>query len=418
MTKEKIGVCVVGLSGAVSTTLVGGLALINKGLSKPYGILTEVGTFSPQQDGSDLINPQRESFSIKEWCQLVNLQNLIVRGWDIDDRDLYTCAKGHGVITPSQLELVEKNLAEIKPWRAAFVKEHVPNLQGTNVVEAKNYREMADLIMNDMDAFKKEYRLNKVIMANLGSTSRYTELRRVHGDLGSFEKGLETNHPDISPSMIYAYAALQMKAPFINFTPNMADDIPALVELANEQGVPVCGKDGKTGQTLMKSTIAPALKLRQLHIEGWFSTNILGNRDGLALDNPESRKAKIESKTNFLSQIMNYEIKNHLVFINYYPPRGDDKEAWDNIDIIGFLGEKMQIKINFLCKDSILAAPLIIDLIRFMEYAQRIGEKGKQYWLALYFKSPYFRAGQVPIYSLHEQEWLLLDYLLQHKSDA
>lgn len=415
MRGEKVGVCIVGLGGAVATTVVGGLALINKDLSKPYGIMTEVGTFCPMQDGLDVVNPKKGFCAIKEWCQLVNLKDLIIRGWDIDGRDLYASAVEHGVIKQDRLDLVEKELTEIKPWRAALVTEFLRNLQGTNVIEAKNYRTLADLIIKDIDDFKREYQLRKIIVVNLSSTSRYQELSDVHQNLIDFERGLEINHPHINPSMIYAYAALQMKIPFINFTPNVADDIPALIQLADEQQVPVCGKDGKTGQTLMKSVLAPALKARQLHIDGWFSTNILGNRDGLVLDDLESKKVKIQTKTNFLNQIMGYEIKDHIVTINYYPPRGDDKEAWDNIDITGFLDEKMQIKINFLCKDSILAAPLVIDLIRFMEYAQRIGEKGKQYWLALYFKSPYFKSNQIPVYSLFEQERLLFSYLDQHK---
>ncbi len=385
---SKLGILIPGL-GAIGTTFIAGLELIKKGYSKPIGSLTQMGTIRLGK------RTDNRSPLIKDFLPLADINDLVISGWDIFEDTAYESAKNAQVLSNEHIELVKNELMAIKPMKAVFDKKYVKKLDGKHIKHAENKYELAQMLMEDIKQFKKMHDLTNVIMVWCASTEIYIEEQEVHKSLENFEKGLKENNEAISPSMIYAYAALKMGLPFANGAPNLTVDIPAIWELAKINKLPICGKDFKTGQTLMKTIIAPGLRARVLGVNGWFSTNILGNRDGEVLDDPESFKTKEVSKLGVLDSILQpeknpdlYKDLYHKVRINYYPPRGDNKEGWDNIDIFGWLGYKMQIKIDFLCKDSILAAPIVLDLILFLDLAKRVGFSGIQEWLSFYFKSP------------------------------
>jgi myo-inositol-1-phosphate synthase len=375
--------------GAVSTTFMAGVELVRRGHSVPVGSLTQMGTIrlGKRTDG--------RTPKIKDFVKLAKLEDLVFGGWDVFPDDAYQAAVKAGVLDAKDLAKAEKFLKAIKPMKAVFDQSYVKNLHGTHVKKGKNKFDLAQQLRQDIRDFKKKNKCDRLVIVWCASTEVFLKAEAVHKTLESFEKGLKENHPAIAPSMIYAYAAISEGVPFANGAPNLTVDIPALEEFAKAKNVPVGGKDFKTGQTLIKTVLAPAFKARMLGLSGWFSTNILGNRDGEVLDDPGSFKSKEESKLEALEQILQadlypdlYKDFYHKVRINYYPPRGDAKEGWDNIDIFGWLGYPMQIKIDFLCRDSILAAPLVLDLVLFMDLAQRAGMRGIQEWLSFYFKAP------------------------------
>jgi len=407
----RLGVLLPGL-GAVATTLIAGTHLINKGLAKPYGSLTQLQRMRLGKRTDPRFVP------IKEVVPLANLSDLVFGGWDIFPNDAYQTAKAAGVLPSDLLDAVRPDLEAVKPWPGAFEQRYVRNLQGTHVKTAATKMDLADAVMRDIEAFVNLHELRRSVMVWCGSTEIFSQASCVHETLDAFERGLKENAPEISPSMIYAYAAISLGIPFANGAPNLSVDIPALVELATKRRVPIAGKDFKTGQTLMKTVIAPGLKARMLGLQGWFSTNILGNRDGEVLDDPDSFRAKEVSKTGVLDAILQpdlypdlYGDYYHKVRIEYYPPRGDAKEGWDNIDIVGWLGQPMQIKIDFLCRDSILAAPIVLDLILFLDLARRAGLSGIQEWLSFYFKSPMARPDLQPEHDLFVQHLKLTNTL-------
>lgn len=384
----RLGVLLVGL-GAVSSTFVAGIELIKKGMGKPIGSLTQMATIRLGE------RSEGRSPLIREFVPLAGIADLVVGAWDIFPDSAYEAACRAGVLDAAQLGPVRDELASLCPWAGAFDPSYVKRLQGTHVKRAHRKVELVAQIQSDIRTFQQRTGVTRLVMIWCASTERYGRPTNVHASLAAFEAGLQADDPDIAPSMLYAYAALQMGIPFANGAPNLTVDVPALVELASARRVPICGKDFKTGQTLMKTILAPGLKARMLGLTGWFSTNILGNRDGEVLDEPESFKTKEESKLSVLDVILQpqlypelYQRYTHKVSIHYYPPRGDNKEGWDNVDVFGWLGYPMQIKINFLCRDSILAAPLVLDLALFLDLAQRAGMKGIQEWLSFYFKSP------------------------------
>ena len=332
---------------------------------------------------------------IKDFVPLAKLEDLVFGAWDIFEDSAYDAAMHAGVLEKELLGKLRKPLQKIKPMKAVFDQTYVKRLTGTNVKKGKNKLQLAQQLIEDIAEFKRRNKCDRLVMIWAASTEIFLKPHAVHRNLKTFEQAMRENHKAIAPSMIYAYAALKSGVPFANGAPNLTVDLPALMDLANQQGVAVCGKDFKTGQTLMKTILAPGLKSRMLGLHGWYSTNILGNRDGEVLDDPDSFKTKEESKLSVLEYILQpdvypqlYKNFSHVVRINYYPPRGDNKEGWDNIDIFGWLGYKMQIKIDFLCRDSILAAPIVLDLALFLDLAQRTGMKGVQEWLSFYFKSP------------------------------
>jgi len=384
----KLGILLVGL-GAVSTTFVAGVEAIRKGTAAPIGSLTQMATIRLGK------RTDNRCPKIKDFVPLANLDDIVFGAWDIFSDSAYEAALHCGVLEKSHVEDLREQLESLKPMAAVFEHNYVKRLNGTNVKRGKNKMELAEQLIADIANFKAEKGCDRLVIVWAASTEIFLEQSNVHQTLEAFEKGLYDDDADIAPSMIYAYAALKSGVPFANGAPNLSCDIPALTKLAEDAGVPICGKDFKTGQTLMKTILAPGLKSRMLGLEGWYSTNILGNRDGEVLDDPENFKTKEESKLSVLEHILQpdiypelYKDFAHVVRINYYPPRGDNKEGWDAIDIFGWLGYKMQIKIDFLCRDSILAAPLVLDLALFMDLAQRAGMKGVQEWLSFYFKAP------------------------------
>ncbi len=384
----KLGVLLPGI-GAVSTTFIAGVEAVKKGLAKPIGSLTQMGTIRLGK------RTEHRVPAIKGFVPLASLEDLVFGGWDIYPEDAYHAAINAGVLDPSLLEAVRPELKKIRPWPAVFDQHYVKRLRGSHVKKAKNKMDLAEQLRDDIEIFRKKHRLSRLVMVWTGSTESFQTPKPVHQTVAGFEKGLAKNDPAIAPSMIYAYAAIQAGIPYANGAPNLSADIPALTRLAGDRGVPICGKDFKTGQTLLKTVLAPGLKSRLLGLSGWFSTNILGNRDGEVLEDPGSFKTKEASKLSALEHILQpklypdlYSNFTHQVRINYYPPRGDNKEGWDNIDIFGWLGYPMQIKVNFLCRDSILAAPLVLDLVLFLDLANRCGMKGIQEWFSFYFKSP------------------------------
>jgi len=384
----KLGVLLPGM-GAVASTLIAGIEAIKLNLAKPIGSMTEMGTIRLGKRTDDRVP------KIREFVPLEKMESLVFGGWDINQENLYEICVRSGVLEKSLLDAVKSPLESIEVWPAVFDKKFVRRLEGNHIKSATNKRELVEQVTNDIQTFINEKQTSSNVMIWCGSTEIFFEPSEVHSSLKKFEKGLTNNDPDISPSMIYAYASLKLGIPYANGSPNLSVDIPALQELAIKTSTPIAGKDFKTGQTLMKTIIAPGLKARQIGINGWFSTNILGNRDGEVLDDPKAFKTKEESKLGALDYILQPELYPdlysdyyHKVRINYYPPRGDDKEGWDNIDIFGWLGYPMQIKIDFLCRDSILASPIVLDLILFLDLAKRAGMKGIQEWLSFYFKSP------------------------------
>jgi myo-inositol-1-phosphate synthase len=375
--------------GAVSTTTVAGVEAIRKGSAAAIGSLTQMGTIRLGKRTENRVP------KIKDFVPLADLNDIVFGAWDIFPDSAYEAALHAGVLVKSDVEDLREQLESLKPMAAVFSQDYVKRLNGTNIKEGKNKMELAEQLMADIQRFKEEKGCERLVMVWAASTEVFLAPSEVHQTIEAFEKAMYDNDARIAPSMIYAYAALKSGIPFANGAPNLTIDIPALTELAEQNSVPICGKDFKTGQTLMKTIIAPGLKARMLGLEGWYSTNILGNRDGEVLDDPESFKTKEESKLSVLEHILQpevypelYEGFSHVVRINYYPPRGDNKEGWDNIDIFGWLGYKMQIKIDFLCRDSILAAPLVLDLALFLDLAQRAGLRGVQEWLSFYFKAP------------------------------
>ena len=386
--RGKLGVLMPGM-GAVATTFIAGVELIKKGLAEPVGSLTQLGTIRLGKRTEDRV-PR-----IKEFVPLDGLDELVFGGWDAFPDDAYEAATVAGVLEKEHLNAVRDELKAIEPFPAVFDARYVARLEATHTRNYGSMREAAEQVREDIRSFKGRHGLERVVMISCASTETYLQPQEAHFSLESFEKALDASDPAISPAMVYAYAAIMEGVPYANGAPSLAVDIPALTELADEKGVPIAGKDFKTGQTLMKTIVAPGFKARMLGLEGWYSTNILGNRDGEVLDDAGSLKSKEVSKLSVLGRILQPDLYpelygeiSHLVKINYYPPRGDAKEGWDNIDIFGWLGYPMQIKINFLARDSILAAPLVLDLALFLDLAQRAGMGGIQEWLSFYFKSP------------------------------
>jgi myo-inositol-1-phosphate synthase len=410
--KGKLGVMVVGL-GAVATTMIAGVEAVRRGLAKPIGSLTQMGTIRLGK------RTQNQSPLVKDFVPLADLNDIVFTGWDIFEDNVYESAAHAEVLDKELLAKLKPYLETIKPMPAVFDQYYVKRLHGTHVKKAKTKRELADQVIEDIRAFKKT--VDRVVMIWCASTEIFLEPSAVHQSIQNFEKGLEANDIGIAPSQIYAYAALSEGVPFANGAPNLTVDIPALVCLSKQNAAPICGKDFKTGQTMMKTVLAPAFKARMLGVNGWFSTNILGNRDGEVLDDPESFKTKEESKLGSLEHIFQpelypdlYKDLYHKIRINYYPPRGDQKEAWDNIDIFGWLGYPMQLKVNFLCRDSILAAPIALDLVLFLDLAKRtpsLKSIGVQEWLSFYLKSPQTAEGLYPEHDLFIQSMKLKNTL-------
>ncbi|HYY95179.1 MAG TPA: inositol-3-phosphate synthase [Pyrinomonadaceae bacterium] len=401
--KGKLGVLLVGL-GAVSTTFIAGVEAVKRGLAEPIGSLTQMGTIRLGKRTENRVP------LIKDFVPLAALDDLVFGAWDIFPDSAYEAAMTAGVIEKELLAQLKPQLQKIKPMKAVFDQSYVKRLNGTNVKTGANKLELAAQLIEEIADFKRRNKCSRLVMVWAASTEIFMRPHAVHKTLKSFEQAMRDNHKAIAPSMVYAYAALKSGVPFANGAPNLTVDVPALMELATSNGVPVCGKDFKTGQTLMKTILAPGLKSRMLGLHGWYSTNILGNRDGEVLDDPESFKTKEESKLSVLEYILQPEVYpqlykdfSHVVRINYYPPRGDNKEGWDNIDIFGWLGYPMQIKIDFLCRDSILAAPIVLDLALFLDLAQRVGMKGIQEWLSFYFKSPMTAPGLYPEHDIFIQ---------------
>jgi myo-inositol-1-phosphate synthase len=407
----KLGVLLPGV-GAVSTTLIAGVLLVRRGLARPFGSLTQMQRIRLGKR----TNPRW--IPIRELVPLAELPDLVFGGWDIFPDDAYEAAKAAGVVPLESLDAVRDELSAVRPWPGVFDRAYVRRLDGPHVKSAPTKRHLAEALMKDIDDFRTANRVSRTVAVWCGSTEVFMEPGEVHRSIAAFERALEKNSPEISPSMIYAYAAIRSGVPYANGAPNLAVDIPALTELAAEKGVPIAGKDFKTGQTMMKTIVAPGLKARMLGLSGWFSTNILGNRDGEVLDDPGSFRTKEVSKGSVLDAILQPDMYRelygnyfHKIRIEYYPPRGDAKEGWDNIDIFGWLGQPMQIKINFLCRDSILAAPVALDLILFLDLAQRAGLSGIQEWLSFYFKSPMSRRDLKPEHDLFIQHLKLANTL-------
>ncbi len=399
----RLGVLLPGM-GAVATTFVAGVELVRRGLAKPIGSLTQMNTIRLGR------RTERRTPLIKEFVPLAGLEQLVFGGWDPIPDDAYESALKAGVLERSHLDPIADFLRGIKPMPAAFDRNYVRKLDGPNRKAYATKRGLAEALREDIRRFRDEQGCDRLVMVWCGSTEIFLRPGRAHDNIKSFEKAMEDNDRDIAPSMLYAYAAIMEGVPYANGAPNLSVDIPALEELALERGVPIAGKDFKTGQTLMKTILAPGLKMRMLGLSGWFSTNILGNRDGEVLDDPESFRTKEESKLGVLEHILQpdlypdlYGNVYHKVRINYYPPRGDNKEGWDNLDIFGWLGYPMQIKLDFLCRDSILAAPIVLDLVLFLDLAARAGLRGIQEWLSFYFKSPMTPPGLYPEHDLFIQ---------------
>ncbi|RYD55429.1 MAG: inositol-3-phosphate synthase [Sphingobacteriales bacterium] len=399
----KLGILIPGL-GAVATTFIAGVEAIKKGISQPVGALTQMGSIRLGK------RTENRMPLIKDFVPITGLNDIVFGGWDVYADNVFDAAMNAKVLEPMLLHAVKPELEALKPMKAVFDREYVKNLDGNHIKEETNKYKLAEALMEDMRRFKEENNCNRLVIVWCASTEKYIEQSDVHETIEAFEQGLKDSDPRISPSMIYAYAAIKMGVPFANGAPNLTCDIPALLDLAKEEGVAVSGKDFKTGQTLMKTMVAPGLHARALGIKGWFSSNILGNRDGLVLDDPDNFKTKEVSKLSVLEEILRPDINPelygelyHKVRINYYPPHGDNKESWDNIDIFGWLGYPMQIKINFLCRDSILAAPIVLDLALFMDLAQRAGMSGIQEWLSFYYKSPQTAEGLKPEHDIFKQ---------------
>jgi myo-inositol-1-phosphate synthase len=407
----KLGILTPGL-GAVATTFMAGVESVRRGLSKPIGSLTQMATIRLGK------RTDRRAPLIKEFVPLAELDDLVFGAWDPISDDALTAACKAGVLEQRDIEPLADFLRDIKPMPAVFDNRYVTRLHGDNVKKGKTKRDLAEQLRQDIRDFKTKHRLDRVVAVWCASTETYIKPGPQHATVEQFEKAMERNDDAIAPSMLYAWACIMEGVPYANGAPNLAVDTPALMQLANDRGVPISGKDFKTGQTWMKTVIAPGLKARMLGLAGWYSTNILGNRDGEVLDDPASFKTKEESKLSVLHTVLQPEVypdlyKNfsHVVRINYYPPRGDNKEGWDNIDIFGWMGYPMQIKVNFLCRDSILAAPIVLDLALFSDFAQRAGLKGIQEWLSFYYKSPMAAPNLQPEHDLFIQQTKLKNTL-------
>ena len=418
----KLGILIPGM-GSVATTFMAGVEAIKQGLAAPVGSLTQMGTIRLGKRTDNNIP------KIKDFVPLADLNDLVFGGWDIFDDNAYEAAVHADVIEKTMLEKVKAPLEKVKPMKAVFDRDYVKRIDGPNVKTEGSKMDKAQALIQDIETFRKDNNCARLSMIWCGSTEVFHKPAAVHQTLKDFECGLQKNDPEISPSQIYAYAAIQAGVPFANGAPNLTHDIPALMDLARDRNVPICGKDFKTGQTFMKTLLAPGFKSRMLGMSGWYSTNILGNRDGEVLDDPGSFKTKEETKLSVLQQILQPDLypdlyKNlyHSVKINYYPPRGDQKEGWDNIDIFGWMGYPMQVKVNFLCRDSILAAPLVLDLVLFMDLAQRTGQRGIQEWLSFYFKGPMTAPGLYPEHDIFIQlmklkntlRWMKGEQLITH----
>jgi len=418
----KLGILTPGM-GAVTTTFIAGVEAIKRGISKPIGSVTQLSTIrlGKRTDNNTPL--------IKDFVPLAGLEDLEFGGWDIFEENCYEAAVHAGVLERHLLEQLKEPLEKIKPMSAVFDSEYVKRITGPNMKPKGSKMDHAEMLMDDIRNFKETRGCDRLSMIWCGSTEVFHRAAAVHQSLEAFEAGLANNDPEISPSQIYAYAAIRSGVPYANGAPHLTVDAPCLLEMERDRQVPICGKDFKTGQTFMKTLIAPGLKSRMLGVSGWFSTNILGNRDGEVLDDPGSFKSKEESKLSALEQILQPELYPdlykdiyHKVRINYYPPRGDSKEGWDNIDIFGWLGYPMQIKIDFLCRDSILAAPLVLDLVLFMDLAQRAGMRGVQEWLSFYFKAPMTAPGLYPEHDIFIQlmkmkntlRWMKGEQLITH----
>jgi len=413
----KLGILLPGM-GAVATTFIAGVQAIRRGLGKPIGSLTQLGhiRIGKRTDGN--------SPAIRDYVSLAKLDDIVFGGWDIFPDNAYQAAVRAGVLEARLLDQLKPELEAIKPMPAVFEQAYVKKLNGPNLKKGTSKLDLANQVMDDIKNFKTTNGCDRLVAIWCGSTEVYRKPTEVHSSLEKFEAALAASHDDIAPSQIYAYACLKMGVPYANGAPNLSVDTPALIELARKQGLPVAGKDFKTGQTLMKTILAPGFKARMLGLDGWYSTNILGNRDGEVLDDPESFKTKEVSKLGVIDTILQphlypdlYGHISHVVRINYYPPRGDNKEGWDNIDIVGWLGYPMQIKVNFLCRDSILAAPIVLDLALFMDFAQRAGMSGIQEWLSFYWKSPMTPDGLYPEHDLFIQLMKLKNTLRYTKGD-
>ncbi len=418
--RGRLGVMIPGM-GAVATTFVAGVEAVRRRLATPVGSLTQMGTIRLGKRTAG------RSPLIHKFVPLAGLNDLVFTGWDIFEDNMYEAARKAGVLDRYLLEQIKGFLETVVPRKAVFDRNYVKKLDGPNVKQGKNKMELAEQLRQDIREFKKSSGAKRFVMIWCGSTEIFLRPSAVHQSLKSFERGLLRNDPNIAPSMIYAYAALSENVPFANGAPNLTVDIPVMHELSRRNQAPICGKDFKTGQTLMKTVLAPAFKARMLGLSGWYSTNILGNRDGEVLDDPESFKTKEESKLGVLEHILQPKIYPqlygkifHKVRINYYPPRGDNKEGWDNIDIFGWLGYPMQIKVDFLCRDSILAAPIVLDLVLLMDLAQRSADLkslGIQEWLSFYFKSPMTAPGLYPEHDLFIQLMKLKNTLRHLKGE-
>ena len=412
----KLGVLLVGL-GAVSTTFIAGVLAVRAGLAAPIGSLTQMGTIRLGK------RTERRFPLIHDFIPLASLDDLVFGAWDIFEENAYQAAKTAGVLEPPILDQLREPLSAICPYSAVFDRRYVSRLDGPNVKRG-NLRELIEQLRADIRAFAREQRTARLVIAWCGSTETYLPESAVHAGIEALEQAIDRDDPQIPPSMLYAYAAIQEGVPYINAAPNLSVDATALVQLANERHVPIAGKDLKTGQTLLKTIIAPGLKARMLGVSGWYSTNILGNRDGEVLADPGCFRTKEVSKKGVLDHLLQSELYpdlyghlTHQVQINYYPPRGDNKEGWDNIDIVGWMGYPMQIKVNFLCRDSILAAPIVLDLALFMDFAHRAGMKGIQEWLSFYFKSPMAAAGLHPEHDLFIQQTKLKNTLRHYMGE-
>ncbi len=402
--KGKLGVLIVGLNGAVSTTFLAGVLAVKKGVALPIGSLTQMGTI---RVGDRIEN----NFPlIKDFVPLTSIDDLIFGGWDIRDESCYESAKYANVLNGNDLNNVADDLKSIKPMKGVFDQNYVKRLTGSFVKDGKTKYDLMLKLREDIQLFKEQFSLDRVVVIWSASTETFISISEVHKSKDAFIKGMKNNDPEISPSMLYAFASIAEGIPYINGSPNLSVDIPAIIDFAIEMNVPIAGKDFKTGQTMIKTVIAPMLKMRLLGLHGWFSNNILGNRDGEVLDDPGSFKTKEESKLSVLDSILQPEIYPnlysdfyHKVRINYYPPKGDNKEGWDHIDIFGWLGYPMELKINFLCRDSILAAPILLDLVLFTDLAYRSNMKGIQEWLSVFFKSPMHSSDTVPEHDLFIQ---------------
>ncbi len=421
-SEGRLGILLPGM-GAVATTFMAGVEAVRRGLARPIGSLTQMNTIRLGK------RTEGRSPLIKDFIPLAGLDQLVFGGWDPIPDDAYESAVKCGVLDREHLDPIADFLRAIKPMPAVFDTAYVKKLNGPNKKNGLNKRELAEALREDIRRFKTERKCDRLVMVWCGSTEIFLRPGPAHQTIESFEKAMAENDPSIAPSMLYAYAALMEGVPYANGAPNLSGDIPALEQLAIDRGLPMAGKDFKTGQTLMKTILAPGLKTRMLGLSGWFSTNILGNRDGEVLDDPESFKTKEESKLGVLDHILQpkmypelYSKLYHKVRINYYPPRGDNKEGWDNLDIFGWLGYPMQIKVDFLCRDSILAAPIVLDLALFLDLAARSDLKGIQEWLSFYFKSPQTPEGLYPEHDLFIQHrklkntlrWLMGEELITH----